>query len=65
MESEIDSRLVSHQDANAGQPWPFRKLRSFARATLLVQAVNHWHEPVCRLLMRPFRASCRTGVSTI
>lgn len=28
MESEVDSRLVSHQMAMAGQPRPVRKLRS-------------------------------------
>jgi hypothetical protein len=41
----------------AGQPRSFRKLRSPGENnwSLLVQAVNHWHEPTAAL-MRPFRA---------
>ncbi len=41
----------------AGQSRSFRKLRSPERKqlVLLVQAVNHWHEPSAAL-MHPFRA---------
>lgn len=58
MESEIDSRLVSHQDGK----WqvshgPFESYDHLGESnwSLLVQAVNHWHEPTAAL-MRPFRA---------
>ncbi len=57
MESEVDSRLVSHQDGK----WqvshgPFESYDHLSETTglLLVQAVNHWHEP--SVLMHPFRA---------
>ncbi|MGS9655257.1 cupin domain-containing protein, partial [Salmonella enterica subsp. enterica serovar Infantis] len=46
MESEIDSRIVSHQDGN----WQVSHgpLESYdhlgeSKWSLLVQAVNHWH----------------------
>ncbi|KEA52734.1 hypothetical protein DT73_11600 [Mangrovibacter sp. MFB070] len=58
MESEVDSRLVSHDD---GQ-WqvshgPFESFDHLGETnwSLLVQAVDHWHEPSAAL-MRPFRA---------
>ncbi len=58
MESEVDSRLVSHQDGK----WqvshgPFESYDDLGENnwSLLVQAVNHWHEPTAAL-MRPFRA---------
>lgn len=57
MESEVDSRLVSHQQ---GQ-WqvshgPFESYDHLGETnwSLLVQAVDHWHEPAA-LLMHPFR----------
>lgn len=57
MESEVDSRLVSHRDGN----WqvshgPFESYDHLGETnwSLLVQAVNHWHEPTAAL-MRPFR----------
>lgn len=57
MESEVDSRLVSHDDGN----WqvnhgPFTHFRQQGEQnwSLLVQAVNHWHQP-CSALMLPFR----------
>ncbi|WP_312204508.1 ribosomal protein uL16 3-hydroxylase, partial [Mixta calida] len=57
MESEVDSRLVSQQDGK----WqvshgPFESYDHLGEHnwSLLVQAVNHWHEP-CAALMRPFR----------
>ena len=55
--SEVDSRLVSHQDGK----WqvshgPFESYDHLGETnwSLLVQAVNHWHEPTAAL-MRPFR----------
>lgn len=58
MESEVDSRLISHQDGN----WqvshgPFESYDHLGENnwSLLVQAVNHWYEPAAAL-MRPFRA---------
>ncbi|MBK4715195.1 MULTISPECIES: ribosomal protein uL16 3-hydroxylase [Tenebrionibacter/Tenebrionicola group] len=58
MESEVDSRLVSHLDGK----WqvshgPFESYDHMGESnwSLLVQAVNHWHEPTAAL-MRPFRA---------
>ena len=58
MENEVDSRLVSHQDGK----WqvshgPFESYDHLGENnwSLLVQAVNHWHEPTAAL-MRPFRA---------
>lgn len=57
METEVDSRLVSHQDGK----WqvshgPFESYDHLGETnwSLLVQAVNHWHEPTAAL-MRPFR----------
>lgn len=58
MEDEVDSRLVSHLDGkwqvNHG---PFQSYDHLGENnwSLLVQAVNHWHEPV-NALMTPFRA---------
>ncbi|ELU8459504.1 cupin domain-containing protein, partial [Cronobacter sakazakii] len=58
MENEVDSRLVSHQDGK----WdvshgPFQSYDHLGETnwSLLVQAVNNWHEPSAAL-MRPFRA---------
>lgn len=58
MENEVDSRLVSHLDGK----WqvshgPFESYDHLGESnwSLLVQAVNHWHEPTSAL-MRPFRA---------
>ena len=70
MESEVDSRLVSHQDGK----WqvshgPFESYDHLGETnwSLLVQAVNHWHEPTAAL-MRPFlyraAASARISIST-
>ncbi|MGD8106416.1 JmjC domain-containing protein [Pantoea sp. FN0302] len=57
MENEVDSRLVSQQDGK----WqvshgPFESYDHLGEHnwSLLVQAVNHWHEPAAAL-MRPFR----------
>ncbi|WP_149010561.1 cupin domain-containing protein, partial [Escherichia albertii] len=57
MENEVDSRLVSHQDGK----WqvshgPFESYDHLGETnwSLLVQAVDHWHEPTAAL-MRPFR----------
>lgn len=57
MENEIDSRLVSQQQG----AWqldhgPFTRFDHLPAQdwSLLVQAVNHWHEPSAAL-MRPFR----------
>ncbi|MDU6412607.1 MAG: cupin domain-containing protein [Yersiniaceae bacterium] len=57
MENEVDSRLVSHE---AGK-WqvghgPFASFDHLGETnwSLLVQAVDHWHEPSAAL-MRPFR----------
>ncbi|WP_042958965.1 ribosomal protein uL16 3-hydroxylase [Erwinia tasmaniensis] len=58
MENEVDSRLVSHQDGK----WqvghgPFESYDHLGENnwSLLVQAVDHWHEPSAAL-MQPFRA---------
>ena len=58
MEDEVDSRLVSHLDGK----WqvshgPFESYDHLGESnwSLLVQAVNNWHEPTAAL-MRPFRA---------
>lgn len=58
MESEVDSRLVSHQDGK----WqvshgPFESFDHLGETnwSLLVQAVDHWYEPAAAL-MQPFRA---------
>ncbi|WP_410015732.1 JmjC domain-containing protein [Sodalis sp. C49] len=57
METEVDSRLVSHEDGrwqvSHGPFESFDKL-SETNWSLLVQAVDHWHEPSAAL-MRPFR----------
>lgn len=57
MENEVDSRLVSHEDGR----WhvshgPFESFDHLGENnwSLLVQAVDHWHEPAAAL-MRPFR----------
>ncbi len=57
MENEVDSRLVSHDDGR----WqvshgPFESFDHLGETnwSLLVQAVDHWHEPSAALL-RPFR----------
>lgn len=57
MENEVDSRLVSHQDGR----WqvshgPFESYDHLGENnwSILVQAVDHWHEPSSHL-MRPFR----------
>lgn len=57
MENEVDSRLVSHQDGR----WqvahgPFESFDHLGEHnwSLLVQAVDHWHE-ASSALMRPFR----------
>ncbi|WP_034914143.1 cupin domain-containing protein [Erwinia sp. 9145] len=57
MENEVDSRLVSHQDGK----WqvshgPFESYDHLGENnwSLLVQAVDHWHE-ASAALMRPFR----------
>ncbi|TCL03614.1 MULTISPECIES: cupin domain-containing protein [Sodalis] len=57
METEIDSRLVSHDEGR----WqvshgPFESFDHLGETnwSLLVQAVDHWHEPSAALL-RPFR----------
>ncbi len=57
MENEVDSRLVSHDqgrwDVKHG---PFESYDHLGENnwSILVQAVDHWHEPSARL-MRPFR----------
>lgn len=57
MENEVDSRLVSHQD----EKWqvahgPFESYDHLGENnwSLLVQAVDHWHE-ASAALMHPFR----------
>lgn len=57
MEAEVDSRLVSHDDG----VWqvshgPFASYDHLGdhNWSLLVQAVDHWHEPLAAL-MQPFR----------
>jgi 50S ribosomal protein L16 3-hydroxylase len=58
MESEVDSRLVSHQDGKwqvSHGPFESYDHLSENNWSLLVQAVNHWHEPTAAL-MHPFRA---------
>ncbi|MDF7760968.1 cupin domain-containing protein [Kosakonia cowanii] len=57
MENEVDSRLVSHLDGK----WqvshgPFESYDHMGESnwSLLVQAVNHWHQPAAAL-MCPFR----------
>ena len=58
MESEVDSRLVSHQDGKLQvSHGPFESYDHLSENnwSLLVQAVTHWHEPSAAL-MHPFRA---------
>ena len=58
MESEVDSRLVSHQDGKwqvSHGPFESYDHLSENNWSLLVQAVNNWHEPTAAL-MQPFRA---------
>lgn len=57
LENEVDSRLVSHQNGR----WqvshgPFESYDHLGESnwSLLVQAVDHWHEP-SSALMQPFR----------
>lgn len=58
LENEIDSRLVSHTDRSNWQvshgPFIDFDQQGARDWSLLVQAVNHWHQP-CSALMRPFR----------
>lgn len=57
MESEVDSRLVSHLDGKwEVKHGPFESYDHMGETnwSLLVQAVNHWHEP-CTGLMHAFR----------
>ena len=57
MENEVDSRLVSHQDGKwqvAHGPFESYDHLGENNWSLLVQAVDHWHEPSAAL-MRPFR----------
>ncbi|MFP1721357.1 ribosomal protein uL16 3-hydroxylase [Lonsdalea quercina] len=57
LENEVDSRLVSHQDGRwAVSHGPFDSYDHLGETnwSLLVQAVDHWHEPSAAL-MRPFR----------
>ncbi|MGL4860989.1 MAG: JmjC domain-containing protein, partial [Enterobacteriaceae bacterium] len=58
MENEIDSRLVSLQQGRwSVEHGPFASFDHLGENewTLLVQAVNHWHEPSSALML-PFRA---------
>lgn len=57
MEAEVDSRLVAHHD----EQWqvehgPFNRFDHLGERnwSLLVQAVNHWHDDAAQL-MQPFR----------
>ncbi len=53
MESEVDSRLVSHQDGKwqvSHGPFESYDHLSENNWSLLVQAVNHWHEPSAALM---------------
>lgn len=57
MESEVDSRLVSHQEGRwqvAHGPFVSYDHLDENNWSLLVQAVDHWHAP-SSALMRPFR----------
>lgn len=57
LENEVDSRLVSHQDGRWNvSHGPFESYDHLGETnwSLLVQAVDHWHEPSAAL-MRPFR----------
>ncbi|XTZ36863.1 JmjC domain-containing protein [Salmonella enterica] len=58
MENEVDSRLVSHLDGKwQVEHGPFQSYDHLGENnwSLLVQAVNHWHQPAASL-MRPFRS---------
>ncbi len=58
MESEVDSRLISHLDGKwnlAHGPFESYDHLGENNWSLLVQAVNHWHEQTAAL-MAPFRA---------
>ena len=68
MESEVDSRLVSHQDGKwqvSHGPFESYDHLSENNWSLLVQAVNNWHQPTAAL-MHPFRVAAwvRTWTST-
>ncbi|WP_127958269.1 cupin domain-containing protein [Serratia microhaemolytica] len=57
MENEVDSRLVSHHNGRwqvAHGPFESYDHLGENNWSLLVQAVNHWHEP-SSALMQPFR----------
>lgn len=57
LENDIDSRLISHQqDIWQVSHGPFNDFDQLGERdwTLLVQAVNNWHQP-CSALMLPFR----------
>ena len=57
MESEVDSRLVSNQDGRWNvSHGPFESYDHLGENgwSVLVQAVDHWHEPSSHL-MTPFR----------
>ncbi|SLM63375.1 ribosomal protein uL16 3-hydroxylase [Dickeya aquatica] len=57
MENEVDSRLVSHLDGRWNvSHGPFDSFDHLGESnwSLLVQAVDHWHEPSAAL-MHPFR----------
>ncbi|PIJ51960.1 50S ribosomal protein L16 arginine hydroxylase [Erwinia sp. OLTSP20] len=57
MEAEVDSRLVSHQQGKwqvSHGPFTHYDHLGETNWSLLVQAVDHWHEPAA-MLMRPFR----------
>ncbi|WP_131864047.1 ribosomal protein uL16 3-hydroxylase [Biostraticola tofi] len=57
MESEVDSRLVSHTDGQwQARFGPFTHFDNLGETgwSLLAQAVNHWHAPSAELV-RPFR----------
>ncbi len=54
MESEVDSRLVSHQDGNWNvSHGPFESYDHLGETnwSLLVQAVDHWHEQSAALMI--------------
>ena len=57
MENEVDSRLVSHNNGKwQVEHGPFESYDHLSENnwSILVQAVDHWHEPSAAL-MRPFR----------
>lgn len=56
MENEIDSRLISHTNGHwQATNGPFEHFNNLGETnwSLLVQAVNHWHQPSATLL-KPF-----------